>query len=646
MTKINQHSGCILRVDLTTRQIAKEPIDINTAMAFVGGAGINNKLGYELIKPRVAPLSPENVLIFGGCALGGTLAPASARIMATTKLPASGTIGTASGGSCGDALKLAGYGQIVITGKSESPVFLKIFDDEIEVCDASDLWGKDIWYTVDELRRRFGSECSVIAIGPAGERLSAISLTFTNKNGHLGRGGLPAVMGSKNLKALLIRGRKGIEPVDREGFMRIVDSLYKSLAGLPYRDDWLGLGVGIGFWGRRSTWGKKSAAEEAANPYSCTEFEKTWRGFLTCPTCPVSCKSVLELMEGEYAGAVVPMTGITTPIEFFQKLGVGSLHRAYALGDLCNRNGIDMQDFYCLVDTAVNLYKEKVITKEDTDGLELRRDYETVMKLLDKVVLREGFGALLADGLSAFAKAIGKKAEEYIAARIVKGQEPMLDPRQHFHTWNITEMVNPRSAWGQPGNSPAFFSGRTPRQFADYLKRLCVPEDAIERICTSTDVNMARMTRYAEDFYSLCSCVGICVRVPFAQSYDPVIAAQLLAAATGLEMEGKDLMQVGERAWNMLKAVNVREGFDRKDDKFPEIFFEPLLAEGKVFTLKDYYGKPLTASDVEKLLDDYYDERGWDLKTGIPTRGKLTDMGLSNIADNLDGLGIKLPDSL
>jgi len=641
--EISQYLGQILRVDMTTGQMSRDPIDIDTATNFVGGFGINNKLGYELIKPGVAPLSPENVLIFGGSALGGTLTPASSRIYATTKLPASGTVGTAAGGSCGDAIKLAGYSQVVITGRSESPVFLKIFDDEVELCDARDLWGRDIWYTVDELRRRYGSECSVIAIGPAGERLSAISLTFTNKNGHLGRGGLPAVMGSKNLKALLIRGRKGVEVADTKGFMKIVDSLYDSLMNLPYRDDWLGMGVGTGLWGRRSTWGQKSAIEEAANPYSSTEFEKSWRGFLTCPTCPVACKSMLELREGKYTGTLAPITGITFPIERSQSLGVSSLHQAYDIGALCNRNGIDMVDLADLIEMAITLYEEKVITKQDTDSLELNRNYETVTKLLDQVVRREGFGALMADGLLAFAKAIGKEAENYVAARTVKGHEPMQDPRRHFHTWNITEATNPRSPWGQPGNSPAFQPGRPPGHFVDYLRRLYVSENTIEGICTSSDVNMARLARYAEDFYSLCSCVGICIRVPLAQTYNPEIAAQLLATATGLQMKAQDLMQVGERAWNMLKAANMREGFDRKDDKFPQIFFEPLLAEGKTFTLKDYYGKPLTEGDVENLLDDYYEERGWDIKKGIPTREKLVDLGLSSTADDLERLGIELP---
>ena len=611
-------------------------------MDFAGGAGLNNKLGYELIKPKVAPLSPENVVIFGSGALGGTLAPCSSRIFATTKFPVNGTIGTASGGSCGDALKLAGYSQVVITGVAEKPVFVKIFDGDVEVCDACDLWGKDIWQTVDELRRRYGRECSVIAIGPAGERLSAISLTFANKNGHLGRGGLPAVMGSKNLKALLIRGRKGIKLADQGGFMKIVNSLYDRLTNLPYRDDWLGLGIGIGYWGRRSTWGQKPPAEEAANPYSSASFEKTWKSCLTCPTCPVSCKSVIELKTGKYAGTLVPMTGIIVPIESFQRLGVPSLDQAYELGDLCNRSGIDMLDFSGITDMAITLYEEGEITKEDTDGLELKRGYETVKKLLDKVVCREGFGALLADGFPAFARAIGKKGQEYITAVTVKGHEPMMDPRRHFHTWNITEMVNPRSPWGQPGNSPTFQPERSPEELANYLRRLLVSEDAIERTCSPSSINMARLAKYAEDFYSLCSCLGICVRVPLLQSYNPSIAAQLFNAATGLKTEAREFMRVGERAWNMLKAANVREGFDRKDDKFPKRFFGPLVTEGKSLSLKDYYGGPLNEGDIEKLLNDYYDERGWDLKRGIPTRKKLVHLGLGWVADDLYKQGVPL----
>jgi aldehyde:ferredoxin oxidoreductase len=642
MNKISRYSGDIVYVNLTGGRIAKEPIDTDTAAKFVGGAGINNKLGYELIKPGIAPLSPENVLIFGSCAISGTPAPASSRMFATTKYPASGTVGTASGGSCGDALRLAGYGQLVISGKSESPVFLKIFDDEIEICDAADLWGRDIWYTVDELRRRYGNNCSVVAIGPTGEKLSAISLTFTNKNGHLGRGGLPAVMGSKNLKAILIRGTKGIKLADEKGFMKTVDSLFNSIMSQSYRDDWLGLGVSMGLWGRRSTWAQGSDAGEASNKFGSAEFQKTFKGYLACPTCPVSCKSVLELTEGEYAGTQVPMTGIGLPMDYLGKLGLDSLHQAFALGDLCNRNGVDMLDFSSLVEASVYLYREKVITREDTGGLELKKDYRTVMDLLNKVIHREGFGAFLADGLHVFANTFGEKAREYIAARTVKGHEPMLDPRFHFHTWNITEMVNPRSPWGQPGNSPAFFPGRTSKQISDYLRRLCVSEEAITRICSSSDFNLARLTKYAEDFYSLCSSVGICVRIPVISAYNPEIAAQLLAAATGIQMGGTELMRVGERSWNMEKAANVREGFNRKDDGMPDIFFTPLETKGTVFTLKDYFGNPMTRNDVEVVLDDYYDERGWDIKSGVPAGKTLIDLGIGNVIGGLDRSGISL----
>ncbi len=643
MNKTSNYLGDILYVDLTQKRITREPIDIDTAEKFVGGVGINNKLGYELINPKIAPLSPQNVLVFGACAISGTLAPGSSKIFATTKFPASGTIGTASGGGCGDALHLAGYGQLVITGKSESPVFIKIIGKEVEICNAADLWGKDIWFTVDELRRRYGNDCSVIAIGLTGEKLSAISLTFANKTGHLGRGGLPAVMGSKNLKAILIQGTKGRELADGKGFMRIVEPLYNSIMHQPYRNDWLGLGVSMGLWGKRSTWSQKSADAEAADKFSSTEFEKAYKGYLTCPTCPVSCKSVIKLTEGEYASAHVPMTGIGIPIDYLGRLGLESLHQAFTLGDLCNRNGVDILDFSSLVEASIYLYDNKVITKEDTGGLELKRNYQTVFHLLVEVIHRQGFGAFLADGLQAFANMFGEEAKEYIADRVVKGHEPMLDPRFHFHTWNITEMVNPRSPWGQPGNSPAFFPGRSPKQISDYLRRLCVPDEAIARTCSSSDFNMARLTRYAEDFYSLCSCVGICVRIPIISAYNPEIAAQILATVNGLQIGGAELMRVGERSWNMLRAANMREGFDRKDDKLAGKFFEPLQNGKNIFTLKDYFGRPMTKDDVEKILDDYYDERGWDVKYGVPTRKKLASLGIGNVIEDLNGLGIAVP---
>ena len=444
------------------------------------------------------------------------------------------------------------------------------------------------------------------------------------------------MMGSKNLKAIVVRGTKGVEVADPKGFMRIVNGLFDCIMRLPYRDDWLGLGVSISAWGRRSSWGKVPA-DKAAGPYGLAELQKTWSGILTCPTCPVGCKPWLRLQEGERTGVLASFHAVTPPLEAWQQLDVGDMHHAFALADRCNRDGIDEVEIGGLFKLAITLFEEGVITLKDTDGLELKKDYETAMKLLDKLVRREGFGALLADGTPALVEAFGQEAEKYAAT--IKGVQPLQDPRKHFHTWSIDEMVNPRHPVGQPGNTPAFLPGHSPEDFVKYLRRLKVPEEAIRRTCTESDVNMARMARYAEDFYAACSCLGVCIRVPLVQCYGVDNAAQLFTATTGLEMDGPELMQAGERAWNLVKAANVREGYTRAEDKPPDAFFQPLVVEGKTLTLKDYYGKPLNRDAVERLLDDYYDERGWDVGKGIPTAQKLRRLGLHDIARDLEKQG-------
>lgn len=625
--KANRYLGQTLKVDLSTGKVATEPLDNALVQKFVGGFGVISWNAYNLIPRGVDPLSAENPIVFGAGALGGTLAPGSSKIMAVTRFPVNGTIGMASGGSGGDTLRYAGYHQFTVVGKAPSPVVLKIWDDDIELLPAGELWGKDIAQTTDQLKKQFGDECTVIAIGPPGERLSTISMAFVNKGGNLGKGGLGAVMGSKNLKAILIRGTRGVRVSDVKRFTRTVDPLFEAMLKLPYRNDWLGMGVSISYWGRRSTWSKTPS--EAQDPYGTAEFEKVWRWYFTCPTCPMSCKAWVETPGGRMA----PLSGTMLPVRIWREFAGGNVGMAYQLSDLCNRNGIDHWEVAGLIKLLITLFQDGVINLEDTDGLALKKDYETVAQLLDKLVRREGIGDLIADGIPALVKAFGKEVTE--RAVLIKGVHPLEDPRRHFHGWSVDEIVNPRHPVGQPGNSPAFFGGRPLQEFVKYLERLHVPREAIERVCASNSVNMARLTRYAEDFYSTCSCLGVCIRVPLVQTYSLESMAELWSAASGLEISPAELMKAGERAWNIIKMANVREGFSRKDDKIPQAFLQPLVVEGKTFTLKDYYGNPLSQEAIERLIDDYYQERGWTTAEGIPTREKLTELGLEKLAADL-----------
>ena len=305
------YAGTGLWVDLSTGAIKKESLDPDLVNRFVGGFGFTNKLAYDLIDKDVDPLSPENVVIIGSGALSGTLAPGSTKVMATTKLPINNAIGTPFGGGFSHLLKCAGYDYIVITGRADKPVYLKIMDDDVSLVDAGDVWGKDIFETTDLLRGKHGAESSVIAIGQAGENLVRISFALVDKFGTLGRGGLGAVFGSKNLKALVVNGTKGVSIADAVGFVEVADSVRQKMMKYPLRKEWLKLGPGIGImvynncFGSYRNWGEALIQDEdSQDPFQA--WMQIFKSGHSCPTCLLNCRALVELEEGEYAGLIAP----------------------------------------------------------------------------------------------------------------------------------------------------------------------------------------------------------------------------------------------------------------------------------------------------------------------------------------------------
>jgi len=564
--------------------------------------------------------------------------------MATTKLPINNAIGTPFGGGFSHLLKCAGYDYVVITGRADKPVYLKIMDDDVSLMDAEDVWGKDIFETTDLLWGKHGVESSVIAIGQAGENLVKISFALVDKFGTLGRGGLGAVFGSKNLKALVVNGTKGVPIADADGFVAVADSVRKKMMKYHYRKEWLKLGVTLGdmvfnnVWGTYRNWGEVLIRDEDSSE-SLQEFLKIFKSGHPCPTCLLNCKALVELEKGEYKGLTAPASNMVEFSYWNGRYDSVDLNKSIKYFDICNRYGLDSYSTRALIDYAIDLYQNGIITREDADGQELNWDATTVLNLIDKISRREGLGDTLADGLIPTSKRFGKMAEDRVVA--IKGQEPLADPRLQLIGWELSGCVNPRGSFVAHGITPAFVPGRTPEQFAKYCRKLRVPEEAIDRICySSTEFNLTRLIKFAEDWSSVYSCLGICIRQPIMLNYDPQEIAHLYTSATGIDITPEDLHKAGERAWNILKAANVREGFTRKDDRFPDKFLEPLKAEDKEIRLMDYYRtKELTREDVEKMFDDYYDERGWDIEKGIPTKQKLEDLDLKDVATDLEKRG-------
>lgn len=645
----NGYAGNILFVDLTTCNVARKELDTNQAAKFIGGWGINARLAYELIKPSLDALSPEMPIILGAGLLTGTSAPSTPKSFLTTKCPSSGTVSTAVGsGYFGSRLKWAGYDHLVITGKATSPVYLRVSDDRVDIVDASSVWGKDIYDTTDELTKAYGRDSTVVCIGLAGENLVKTGIVLIDKCSTLGRTNA-ANFGSKNLKAILVRGSKGIAVSDMARFTRTVTKLEGAALKDPLRQQWIeqGLYFVLGAWLKaghilHSNLTETFSEKEGLETFGFDKFRQVKKSTIGCPGCLTPDKCLVSLKTGEFAGVATPVSASFYPAVIMgMRCGAEDLHRALKLFELANRYGIDIVTFSALFDFLRQLYIEGIISKEDTGGLELKPGYETVAKLLAMTARREGLGQLLGEGWLAALRKLGKTAESY--ACHIKGTDPDFDARVSFGVEAFSSVTNPRGAHDLTLGGITIARGRPPEFFRKLAPRMGIPDEAMERIFAPPGFNLGRFTAHYENWATVLNCLGICFRMQSSRLYDIKTCAELYSAATGVETGPEELLKAAERAYNMCKMANVREGFSRKDDTFPERWLQPLKRpdRGEELILKDYFQTTTVGrSQLERLLDDYYREKGWDVSTGTPTREKLISLGLEHVASDMDKINV------
>lgn len=646
---MERHVGEILKVDLSNREIRSEPVADQLYEDFIGGWGINVKLAYDLVKPQAPPLSPETPIIISPGFLAGTLSPGTPKAFITTKCPSTGTVSTAVGGlHFGSRLMWAGYEHLIITGRAEKPVYLKIVDDDVEICDAGQIWGKDLYEASAWLRKKHGDDSSVVAIGPAGENLVKIAITLIDKGSTFGRT-FGASLGSKNLKAILVKGTKGRRVADEQGFKKTVQRLVEKGLQDPIRDKWRKLAIHLPFamWEEAGTFNQKNfretvPGEEFTALYGPEAYLKVKRSSYCCPSCLTGDKAVIELKEGEFAGLIAPFSTPIIPLSCFGgRNAVGGIDKGYKCGDLANRYGIDICTFSAIMGFLVEIYERGILTKEDTHGLEPRNDFETVVKLMDLTTQRKGLGEILAEGLLGAIAKIGRGSEKY--ACHIKGTEYDFDARVSLGVEAFTAVVNPRPSHDMPIGGLTVAKGRKPEFFEKVVSKTgYVPEDAKQRVFPPSGFDLGRLTAHYENWAALLNILGICFRMQVSALYNVQTCAELYSLASGMDRNPEQILKGAERSFNIYKAANVREGFSRKDDKFPDRWFEPLKRpdRGTEITLKDYFGtKSITRQDTERMLDAYYEEKGWDVEKGVPTREKLKELNLGNVARDLEDLG-------
>jgi len=631
------YSGRYLYVDLTTGSVEKKDLNIEDAKKYIGSFGLNQKIAYDLLKPDTDPLSPDNPIIIGAGPLVGTLVPSSGKVQLTTKstnpIDEKGgkfAVTTASGGSnnFGSMLKNAGYDEVIITGRAPEPSYLMINDDDVEICSASDLWGNaGIYETADILNERHG-RCGVWTIGRAGEKLVQFAHGVVDSQHTLGRNGGAAVAGSKNLKAIAVKGTKGINIWDQKQLRHLVKESNEKFR--KYQNY---------FWESvRYSW---RLSKKWLEYYPASLISDNFLTFSGCSGCSIGCKATLQVQDGELEGtfhktAPAMMIGI-----YGRRLEIKDYRQMMALVNMFNALGLDYVTIAAMLKFVTRLYERGIINKNQTDGLELAMgDFNAYSKLTERMANRDGeIGNAMADGWFALSDFVGVKAwEDPDGENIAKGVSTLFDARfSSLDPTRFVNAVNPKP--GQHHHGITYVPGNTVEQVINWYLAQGVPQETIDRIFSETNFHVGRLTKIVEDQEALLFCLGTCVMPIVMGTMTIPDLAKYYMAVTGVEKSVGELRKAGERTYNLQKLLNVREGFTREDDKLPKLWDlqidHPIQTSQGEIRLRDYFGEEVTRERLEQMFDGYYDEHGWDIQKGIPTVRTLSKLELDEYADAL-----------
>jgi aldehyde:ferredoxin oxidoreductase len=630
-------------VNLTGEQIEEEPLPEDVARKYIGGRGLAAKILFDELAPGVDPLGPENRLVIASGVMPGISFSGNSRFAVCAKSPLSYAWGESlSGGYMAPKIKQAGFDAIVIDGAAKTPVWLYVNQGKAELRDASKYWGQFTADTEKGIKKELGDgnprQTSVASIGPAGEKLVRFACIMNDLREACGRCGVGAVMGSKKLKAWACKGNLKPKVYDDKRLNEYVGQCVKEVKKGPdiqSLHDYGTSGIldGLSASGRLPTKNFQRGTFEGAEKITGQVLMSS--GFLvgrdSCWACSTNCKRVVEAKE---------------PYEIPRELGGQEYETAASLGSLClidnmyvtgkanalcNLYGLDTISTGVVVAFAMEAYEKRLLTKEQTDGLEIKwGSPEVVLKLIEKIGKREGIGNVLAEGVWRAARKIGRGTEEF--AVHVKGQEvPMHEPRGKRSIGLMYAVADRGATHMDWGHDDSWLPDTALRPELGLTAEAVPDRDLLEY-----GLSKVRIAKIGGDLWSMCNSLPVCVFDVYPiGGLEHTTLLGILNAATGWKMTMKEYMQVGERALDLTRAFNAREGLTRKDDQLPKRLMEP-LPDGQ------FAGEAFTQEILDSMLDNYYELRGWDKKTGIPTRAKLESIGLKFVADELERLG-KLP---
>lgn len=628
--------GRLLRVDLTTNKLTVESSGKYTDR-FIGGRGVGQWILFNEVSPEVGAFDSENRVIFGTGPLTGTLAPASSRLTFDTKNPLTGGVNSSNaGGHFAPELKYAGFDFIVVQGRAEKPVYLWIRDGKGELRDASSVWGKTVWDTYDFLLEEHQErKLRYLAIGSAGENLSQAACIIVDRGRALGRGGCGAVLGSKKLKAIAVRGTGPITVADPDGLREEVDICWniidkgKSVKRLrvtgthggavraidtctmPYRNF------------QDAYWDPEKLAKVDAKIFK--DLFEVRR--LACFNCPVFCSCFYEIRDGPFAGLKCEGFQANHTTDYMSKLDITDPHAILQMHALCTQYGLDIDNSSGAISWAFEMFEKGLLTTKDTNGLDLTwGNSEVVLDLIRKIAHREGFGDILADGAKAAADRMGK-GHEY--ALHIKGQD-LAEGIRAAKGWAFGVVVAPRGG-GHLDGAPLSGMQAVSEEFGERI--FGVPTTGKQAVYEGKP----QVVFWLEQFKAVIDMFGICYFTSI-WDYPDLLELEryvtLFQKVTGKNLSGDELMRIGLQVHNVEKAFNtLHAGFRREDDFPPQRLMEDPIKRGP------YQGEVLHQGKWSQMLDDYYTRHGWDKNTSWQTRKGLHSLGLEDVAEKLEQAG-------
>ncbi len=622
-------AGKVLHVDLTHNTLTIEEPPEDFYRTYWGGSLMGLYYLMQFTPPKADPLGPDNTLIFAISAPTGLAISGQSRATAVAKSPLTGCVGDSQAGGFWPAeLKFAGFDAIVIRGAAPRPVYLWVHDGQAEVRDATHLWGLITGEAEAAIKDELGDpRIEVAQIGPAGEKRVRFASIMNMSNRAHGRTGLGAVMGAKNLKAIAVRGTLRPRPADPQAIARLAKAGPGAMAENAAVANLGELGTANAMLpqnaaGGQATHNYTSGYFEQAEAISGERmYETILKERDTCYACIVRCKRVVQT---EYKGHTVsPFYGgpeYETLSTFGSYCDIGDLNALALAHQLCAQYGADTMTAGATLAFAMECFEHGLITAEDTGGVALRfGDADAMLAMLEKMLRREGFGDILAEGSARAAEIIGKGASDFVVA--VKGQELAAHMPQGKRSLSVIYATNPFGADHQSSEHDTLYMPKSPPLYLNRLARLGLTSPQRPKDMNEEKVRFALTTQYT---YSALDTLTLCQFVwgPSYQLYGPDELVALVRAATGWDdVTLEEIQQIGARRLNLMRAFNAREGIGRDRDTLPKKLFQPLKG-GRT------EGLALDRQEFETALEQYYQMAGWDPLTGFPRRETLEALGL------------------